>query len=71
MDKTFYTTDGSAPTTSSAVYDPAAKPKLADGQRIRYFSRDRVGNVEPVKSSPVVQSTTRPRRRRSTPACLT
>jgi hypothetical protein len=54
VEKTFYTTDGSAPSTSSAVYDPAGKPKLADGQRIRYFSRDRAGNVEPVKSSPVV-----------------
>jgi len=41
----------SAPTTSSAVYDPAAKPVLAGGESIRYFTEDRAGNKEPVKTS--------------------
>jgi hypothetical protein len=39
------------PTTSSAVYNPAAKPVLAGGESIRYFTEDRAGNKEPAKSS--------------------
>ncbi len=35
-----YTTDGSDPVTSGTVYDPAAKPVLGHGQRIRYFAVD-------------------------------
>src|SRR5207248_688469 len=35
VDKTYYTTDGSEPSTASSVYNPASKPVLtADGQVI-------------------------------------
>lgn len=50
---TRYTT-GTAPatpTTASPVYDPAAKPVLADGERIAYFSVDAQGRREPVRTS--------------------
>jgi hypothetical protein len=48
VDKTYYTTGASPtlPTTSSSVYNPAAKPTLADGEKIRYFSTDLAGNAE-------------------------
>ncbi|QEC47546.1 hypothetical protein FSW04_08120 [Baekduia soli] len=52
VDATYYTTDGSTPTTASAVYDPGARPELADGERIRYFSTDVDGNAESVQTSP-------------------
>ncbi|MGH7357905.1 MAG: OmpL47-type beta-barrel domain-containing protein, partial [Candidatus Rokuibacteriota bacterium] len=47
---TYYTTDGSAPTTSS---DEGTTVSLAaDGvYTIRYFSLDRVGNAEPVQTA--------------------
>jgi hypothetical protein len=48
---TYYTTDGSTPTLSSSVYDPASKPTLTHGQAIRYFSVDSVGNAEAVRTS--------------------
>src|SRR5439155_1497290 len=52
VDKTYYTTDGSEPTTSSPVYNPASKPVLtSDGQVIAYFSTDNVGNQENVEHS--------------------
>jgi len=53
VDKTYYTTGSSpaTPTTASAEYDPAAKPVLADGEKIKYFSVDKVGEVEAVKTS--------------------
>src|SRR5439155_920205 len=52
VDKTFYTTDGSAPTTSSSVYDAENKPVLtSDGQAIKYFSTDKAGNEETVHSA--------------------
>ena len=50
---TYYTT-GTTPTTptaSSAVYDPASKPVLHDGERISYFSTDNAANAEAVKTS--------------------
>jgi acetyl esterase/lipase len=52
--RTYYTTGANPPdpTTASAVYDPSAKPVLGDGERIKYFSSDLDGNVEPVESSP-------------------
>jgi hypothetical protein len=54
VDKTYYTT-GTSPadptTTSSSVYDAAHKPTLNDGQKIKYFSTDRAGNSESVKTS--------------------
>jgi hypothetical protein len=48
---TYYTTDGSTPTTSSATYDPANKPALTNGARIKYFSVDAAGNAEAVQTS--------------------
>jgi hypothetical protein len=52
---TWYTLDGSDPTDPANParhgYDPAAKPKLGHGQRIRYASTDSVGNVEGVRTS--------------------
>src|SRR5206468_7001452 len=45
VDRTYYTTDGSAPTTASSVYNAASKPVLtSDGQVIKYFSTDKAGN---------------------------
>jgi hypothetical protein len=57
VDKTYYTTGASPaePTTASAVYDPAAKPSLGDGERIRYFSTDLAGNAETPHSSGAVK----------------
>jgi hypothetical protein len=57
LDKTYYTTGANPPdpTASSAVYNGAAKPTLADGERIKYFSTDRAGNAEAVKSSPAAK----------------
>jgi hypothetical protein len=52
---TYYTTDGSTPTASSSIYDSAHKPTLADGQQIRYFSVDALGNAEGVESSSTVR----------------
>jgi hypothetical protein len=51
--RTYYTTgaDPSPPTAASAVYDPAARPVLDNGERIRYFSVDAVGNVEAARTS--------------------
>jgi hypothetical protein len=47
LDKTYYTTDGSTPSTASSIYNAEAKPVLtADGQTIKYFSADRAGNEE-------------------------
>lgn len=46
--------DPALPTTSSPAYDAAAKPVLADGERIRYFSVDAVGNAEAPRSSQTV-----------------
>jgi peptidoglycan/xylan/chitin deacetylase (PgdA/CDA1 family) len=46
--KTYYTTDGSTPTTSSTVYSgPFAVPATST---VKYFSVDNSGNVEPVRS---------------------
>lgn len=53
VDQTYYETgvEPPDPTTASPAYDPANKPKLADGERIKYFSIDTAGNVEAVKAS--------------------
>src|SRR5947199_8762227 len=52
LDKTYYTTDGSEPTSSSPVYDPTTKPALtSDGQVIKYFSTDTAGNHEGVHAA--------------------
>ena len=39
------------PTTASAIYDPSHRPVLANGEEIKYFSVDAVGNVETVETS--------------------
>ena len=44
-------TDPAAPTTASHVYDPSDKPKLAHGEKIRYFAVDQRGNREPDHTS--------------------
>src|SRR5205085_1424229 len=47
LDKIYYTTDGSTPTTTSSVYDSEHKPQLTtNGQTIKYFSTDKAGNEE-------------------------
>ena len=38
--------DPAAPTTSSHVYDASDKPRLAHGEKIRYFAVDKRGNAE-------------------------
>src|SRR5207244_7556478 len=43
------------PTTASTLYDPAHKPSLANGERIKYFSTDAVGNAETVQTSPAAK----------------
>jgi hypothetical protein len=62
IDKTYYTTDGSEPTTSSPVYNPASKPVLtSDGQKISYFSTDKAGNAEtPHSATAHIQTDTTP-----------
>jgi peptidoglycan/xylan/chitin deacetylase (PgdA/CDA1 family) len=48
VDKTYYTTDGSTPTTASTVY--AAPISVASTSTLKYFSVDKAGNSEAVKS---------------------
>ena len=50
---TYYTigTDPAAPTTASTKYDPASKPVVHDGERIRFFSIDVAGNAEADQTS--------------------
>jgi len=51
VDKTYYTTDGSTPTTSSTVYTgPFTLPATAT---VRFFSTDVAGGAEQVKSQKV------------------
>ena len=54
---TWYTTDGSDPTVATNAarrrYDPAAKPTLANGQKVTYYSIDAVGNAEAKKVSAI------------------
>ncbi|MEA2316697.1 MAG: large repetitive protein [Solirubrobacteraceae bacterium] len=54
---TWYTTDGSDPTVATNAarrrYDPAAKPTLANGQKITYYSIDALGNAEAKKVSAI------------------
>ncbi|HEX2104410.1 MAG TPA: chitobiase/beta-hexosaminidase C-terminal domain-containing protein, partial [Solirubrobacteraceae bacterium] len=62
---TYFTLDGSDPADSAnanrAVYNASAKPKLNDGQMIRYASVDAVGNVEAARTSAAAKvDTTRP-----------
>ena len=68
---TYYTvgTNPPNPTTASAVYDPSHNPVLANGQEIKYFSVDAVGNVETVATSTAAKvDQTRPATRDNVPA---
>jgi hypothetical protein len=51
VDKTYYTTDGSTPTTSSNVY--TAPFPIASTSTVKYFSVDKSGNAEAVKSQSI------------------
>jgi PKD repeat protein len=61
---TYYTTDGSTPTTSSPRYTTALS--LSTTTTVRYFSTDVVGNAEAVKSQVISIDVTAPT---STIAC--
>jgi peptidoglycan/xylan/chitin deacetylase (PgdA/CDA1 family) len=54
VDKTYYTTDGSNPTTSSAVYTAAFKLATAGTYTVKFFSTDLAGNAEAVQSQQIV-----------------
>jgi len=55
VDKTYYTTGGSIPTTSSTVYTGPFSVK--GPSTVRFFSTDLAGNVEAVSSQPLQVST--------------
>ncbi|MCU1657214.1 MAG: Alkaline phosphatase [Pseudonocardiales bacterium] len=50
---TYYTTDGSTPTTSSTVYSAAFQLNVPATYNVQYFSTDRAGNAETVQSQQV------------------
>jgi peptidoglycan/xylan/chitin deacetylase (PgdA/CDA1 family) len=58
VDKTFYTTDGSVPTTSSATY--TGPFTVAQTATVRYFSTDRAGNAEQARSQLIQVDTAAP-----------
>jgi peptidoglycan/xylan/chitin deacetylase (PgdA/CDA1 family) len=58
LDKTYYTTDGSTPTTSSTVY--VGQFSLTKTTTIRSFSTDKAGNAEPPKSQQVTLDSAAP-----------
>ncbi len=51
VDKTYYTTDGSTPTTSSTVYSGAFQ--LSSTVTVRFFSTDLAGNAEQPQSQQI------------------
>jgi hypothetical protein len=52
--ETFYTTDGSEPTTASATYDGTPIVFTTEGvHTLRYISRDKAGNTEAVQSATI------------------
>ncbi|WP_298438780.1 chitobiase/beta-hexosaminidase C-terminal domain-containing protein [Geobacter sp.] len=58
-DRIYYTTDGTAPTTSSSVY--AAALNISATTTLKYFATDKAGNSEAVKSqSYTINDTTPP-----------
>jgi len=54
VDKTYYTTDGSDPTTASAVYTAPVKLSTAGTYTVKFFSTDLAGNAEAVQSQQIV-----------------
>ncbi|MGO4342616.1 chitobiase/beta-hexosaminidase C-terminal domain-containing protein [Pedococcus sp. 2YAF34] len=50
VDKTYYTTDGSTPTTSSSVYSSPFTLSTPATYTVKFFSTDLAGNTEPVNS---------------------
>src|SRR5204862_5784203 len=58
VDKTYYTTNGSTPTTSSTVY--TAPFTVSQTTNVKFFSRDKAGNAEAVRSQLVGFDSTPP-----------
>ena len=61
VDKTYYTTDGSTPTTSSTVYSAPFQVTALGDTTVKFFSTDKAGNAEAAQSQlvKVVPVTTR------------
>ncbi len=57
-DKIYYTTDGTAPTTSSSVYSSAIS--IASSTVLKYFAQDKLGYSETVKTQTYTIDTTSP-----------
>ncbi len=53
VDKTYYTTDGSTPTTSSTVYTAPFTLTTSATYNVQFFSTDKAGNAEQVKSQQI------------------
>ncbi|HYT10987.1 MAG TPA: chitobiase/beta-hexosaminidase C-terminal domain-containing protein, partial [Mycobacteriales bacterium] len=58
VDKTYYTTDGSTPTTASTVY--TAPFTVSSATTVKFFSTDKAGNPEQVKSQLIQVDPTAP-----------
>jgi hypothetical protein len=58
VDKTYYTTDGSTPTTASTVY--SGPVTVSSTTTVKFFSTDQAGNAEAAQSQVVQIDTTPP-----------
>jgi peptidoglycan/xylan/chitin deacetylase (PgdA/CDA1 family) len=54
VDATYYTTDGSTPTSSSTVYKGQFSLETAGTYTVQWFSTDLAGNTEPVHTQQIV-----------------